>query len=59
LFLEVLEDLKRVAALSDGVGGRVVGPNKLLSLAKALVPQRHRGVDNKLTITTDHHKPVR
>ena len=37
--------------------GRVSSPHKLLSTAKALVPQSHGCVDDVLAVPTHHHKP--
>lgn len=36
----------------------VVRPDKLLSRAKALVPQGHGGVDDVLPVSAHHHEPA-
>ena len=36
---------------------RVMGPDKLVGGAKALVPQGHGGVDDVLSVSTHHYEP--
>ena len=43
--------------LGGSLGG-VGRPHKFLSGAEALVPEGHGSVDDVLSISTHHHKPV-
>lgn len=36
---------------------RIMGPDKLLSGAEALVPQSHGRVDDVLSVSANHHEP--
>ena len=55
-FFEILEYLHSGAIFPNGILVALTRPDKLLSVAKALVPEGHGRVDYVLTVTAHHHK---